>query len=72
MKCWLRAIWYALTNPPALAGPFAGAFISGHCYQDELPEGVRVLNKDRSEFYAIVVVGRCVDCGRYNVGWKPA
>ena len=58
-RCWLRAVWYVLTNPPALAGPFAGAFTSGHLYQNE-----------EEDVLALVTTGRCVDCGKPSVTWK--
>jgi len=59
-RCWLQAVWYAITNPPTLSGPFAGAFISGHSW---------VATEDMA-VPAYVDVLRCEDCGAINVGWR--
>lgn len=58
-RCWLRAVWYAITNPPAMSGPFAGAFVSGHFYQNE-----------EEDVPALVTTGHCIDCKQLSVTWK--
>lgn len=59
-RCWMRAVWYAITNPPALRGPFAGAFDSGHDFAQT----------DEWDIPARVDVLRCADCNATSVGWR--
>ena len=68
-KCWVRFLWRALGHPPSLVGPLAGAFVDGHQYRVEVPDGVSA-DPVTGEFNAVVQILRCDDCGERDFAWR--